>query len=651
MPTKNVTKSTARNTAAGKPERSIRAASASATVSTSASDTQLPYSVVYIHGIGQQDPPTICKQNWDTALFGQSMADTTMAYWSDIRHPIGEAVTTRALGRLDRALSGKEAQQFADDLTAAVMARVGVVTGERSGSINTKVFTLFPGIGDALFKWLTKGFIKDTAAYFFDRAQREAMQQRLVDVLDQKAGKPIVLIAHSQGTIITYDVLRRLNGVTPSGHELQIPLLVTLGSPLGVDEIQRKLTHPLEVPAGVKAWVNFADRLDPVALDKGLDGEFGGLPIRDRIVRNPIMGNPHSSVGYLSTPEVRSAVYSVLNWNQLRYGSRVRKDVLADLIQSIAARELREGGVAEDRHPVLIELRDPAGFGEAASAGLKKSTQLSSLSAHRQFVVDYLKRHVADRGAACIDPLQRFVAANLTPTEVQATETDCLTKVYCVWKNAQKRALITRSGNVIQVPAARAAYEADGNGIAWAVFDTGVDSRHPHFAEHANIVAVWDCTRPGPPKAIRSDRSPSKDVEGHGTHVCGIIAGEHGKYRGMAPKAKLHVYKVLDDAGSDKDSSSAWPAATRARSTSPRRTGRRQSIRCCRSATPPISTTASPSAPSTPIARTRTASRISPRAAPPRMAAPNRTSWRPANGSLHAMRTTKRATNPATTSR
>lgn len=519
-----------------------------------AADAALPYSVVYIHGIGQQEPPEVCKRNWDTALFGQSMSDTTMAYWADIRHPPAAGLGARARPVSRPATLSAAARRFSESLRESMIERAGIAMTTRSGSVNAKVFALFPGIGDALFKWLTNGFIKDTAAYFYDETQKAAMQQRLIDALEERADKPIVLIAHSQGTIISYDVLRLLNGVTPAGRRLEIPLFVTIGSPLGVDEIQRKLIRPLAVPSGVKSWVNFADRFDPVALDKGLNAEFDGIPIRDRIVRNPILGNPHSAVGYLSTPEVRSTVYSVLNWNQLRYGSRVRKDVLADLIQSIAARELEDSGVREDRHPVLIELRDPAGFGESAAAGLKKNTQLASLSTHRQFVVDYLRTHVADVDDACIDPLQRFVAANLTPSEVQATEIDCLTKVYCVWKNARKRALIARSGNVVQVPAARAAYQADGKGIAWAVFDTGVDSSHPHFAENGNIVAVWDCTKPGPPKAIRSDRSPSKDIEGHGTHVCGIIAGEHHEYRGMAPRAKLHVYKVLDDAGSGNDS-------------------------------------------------------------------------------------------------
>lgn len=543
--TRATTKSTAR-------KRALTAAPSNS--GDAGAQMALPYSVVYIHGIGQQDAPAVIKANWDTALFGQTMADTVMAYWADIRHPLKQdTVRVRALERSEKALAGDDARQFMDAMQNQLQARVSVV--RPSGDYRAEVFGVLPGIGDALFKWLTKDFVKDTAAYFFDPAQKKAMQERLIAALDQHADRPVVLVAHSQGTIIAYDVLRKLNGRTPSGRKLDIPLFITIGSPLGIDEVQRKLTQPLEVPSGVKSWANFADLLDPVALDKGLAGEFrGDVTIRDTVVRNPVFGNPHSAVGYLSTTPVHNSAYAVLGWNQLRFGARVRKDVLADLVQSIGARELGDRRAPEQRHSVLFELRDAAGYGDAASAGLHGNVKLKSLQQHRDMVVAWLEHNVADRRAARIDPLKRFVAAQLTSSEMHAAEHDCQTSVYCVWKNTRKRALIQRSGDVIQVPAARAAYRADGGGITWAVLDTGVESAHPHFGRHHNIAEVWDCTHPGPVRPLLDGGKHSRDAQGHGTHVCGILAGEHGDYRGMAIKTKLHVYKVLDDTGSGDDS-------------------------------------------------------------------------------------------------
>jgi hypothetical protein len=435
-------------------------------------ERRLDYAVVYVHGIGRQDPPAQAKAGWDTALFGEAMLETDMAYWADLRHPVEGGPGARTLRqRPDRALEGSEARRFMQELEEALAGRLRRTA---AGTVRGQVFGWLPGVGDTLFEWVTKGFIRDTAAYFFDAAQRRAMQQRLIDVL-ARANKPVVLLAHSQGSIIAYDVLRRLDGRTPSRQPLRVALLVTLGSPLGIDEVQRKLTQPLRVPGGVQAWANFADGLDPVALDKDLAGEFAGeVRIQDARVRNPIPMNPHSALGYLSTAEVRSSAYSVLGWNQLRYGSRVRRDVLADVIRSLAARELDVGRAPEERHPVLVELRDPAGFGEAAVWDLAKGqrSQVNDLAQHRRHVVEFLGTIVTDKAAARIDPLKRYVAARLTPPEIQRVEAECRTSVYTVWRNSTKRALIHRSADVVQVPAARTAYRAEGEGVAWAVLWT-----------------------------------------------------------------------------------------------------------------------------------------------------------------------------------
>jgi subtilisin family serine protease len=50
----------------------------------------------------------------------------------------------------------------------------------------------------------------------------------------------------------------------------------------------------------------------------------------------------------------------------------------------------------------------------------------------------------------------------------------------------------------------------------------------------------------------------AKDPDGHGTHVCGIIAGtenydEGADYVGVAPQAKIRAYKVLNDNGDGDD--------------------------------------------------------------------------------------------------
>jgi hypothetical protein len=592
-----------RKTGPARPTRSRRVrsrtvdAGESPTVRT-ASDNSRAYSVLYVHGIGHQEPAEATKRNWDTALFGQAMGDQTrLAYWADVRDggASADAAGTRSRARSRHARNEAEAERYEHAMQRAFEGRLRPV--EAVGSYEGAVFGRFlPGVGDSIFKWLTERFVQDTSAYFHEPKTRQAIQDRFVKALEEAArparpgdpAVPIILIAHSQGSIVAYDVLTELGSRTPSGRAIDVAAFVTIGSPLGIDEVQRKLAGagaklPYgRVPKAVRAWTNMADAFDPVALDKTLAGEFTTdearpVHVHDVAVRNKVFWNPHSAVGYLSTEQVQSVVYSMLGWNRLSYGRRVRRDVLAEVVQVMAQREVSELRSGLQRHHVLIELRDVAGFGESARVGAR-GAEVRSLQENSARVVEYLKRSVEDVDEARIDPLKRFVAARLTAFEIQALESDRIADVYCVWKSTRKRALINRSAAVVQAPAAHLAYKAEGEGITWAVLDTGVQSNHPHFAKYGNVVQVWDCTQKGPVVPLAGTGAKagavSSDLEGHGTHVCGIIAGERPEpdgrasrrkkgaagatlpfYRGLAPRARLHVYKVLDDGGFGED---AW---------------------------------------------------------------------------------------------
>ncbi|BCJ50118.1 hypothetical protein Asp14428_15930 [Actinoplanes sp. NBRC 14428] len=78
----------------------------------------------------------------------------------------------------------------------------------------------------------------------------------------------------------------------------------------------------------------------------------------------------------------------------------------------------------------------------------------------------------------------------------------------------------------------------DGTGVTVAVLDSGIDATHADFA--GRIVAQENFTA-----------APSTDdVYGHGTHVASIVAGSGaksgGRYRGVAPGAKLAIGKICE---------------------------------------------------------------------------------------------------------
>ncbi|MGO1055435.1 S8 family serine peptidase [Crossiella sp. CA198] len=114
-----------------------------------------------------------------------------------------------------------------------------------------------------------------------------------------------------------------------------------------------------------------------------------------------------------------------------------------------------------------------------------------------------------------------------------------------IWLDAVHRAALDRSTGQIGAPAAWQA-GFDGKGVKIAVLDTGVDHSHPDLA--GQEIAEQNFT-PAP---------DNKDRVGHGTHVASIAAGNGaksgGKYRGVAPGARILDGKVLGDDGSGAES-------------------------------------------------------------------------------------------------
>ncbi|GGJ70179.1 hypothetical protein GCM10010121_096020 [Streptomyces brasiliensis] len=86
----------------------------------------------------------------------------------------------------------------------------------------------------------------------------------------------------------------------------------------------------------------------------------------------------------------------------------------------------------------------------------------------------------------------------------------------------------------------------DGKGVSVAVLDSGVDATHPDLA--GKIAKKVDFT---------GTSADAKDGFGHGTHVASTIVGSgaasDGKYKGVAPGAKLLIGKVCDDKGQCPD--------------------------------------------------------------------------------------------------
>ena len=185
----------------------------------------------------------------------------------------------------------------------------------------------FSGLNDLIIE----NYFGDLEAYyngqFNDKNQlvRDVLRNRLKAILIKHKRDDVLLIAHSMGSIIAYDVL------TLFARQLKIKTLITIGSPLGVPFVISKIANELhlnnretqrpEIPFSIqKNWFNFSDLEDKVAFNYHLKDEFPvnakGVKITDFIVSNDytINGNhnPHKSYGYLRTPEVTSKIHGFL---------------------------------------------------------------------------------------------------------------------------------------------------------------------------------------------------------------------------------------------------------------------------------------------------------------------------------------------------
>jgi hypothetical protein len=114
--------------------------------------------------------------------------------------------------------------------------------------------------------------------------------------------EPCVVIAHSLGTIVAYNVLRQLR--TASHIRL-----ITVGSPLGIQAIKRHL-DTLAMPVRVVHWYNAMDEKDVVALYPLDQTHFGiAPPIENKTTVDNPTGEHHGIEGYLWDPDVARVGY------------------------------------------------------------------------------------------------------------------------------------------------------------------------------------------------------------------------------------------------------------------------------------------------------------------------------------------------------
>ena len=294
--------------------------------------------MIYVHGIGRQDPPDILHARLDRILFGEAVPETRLAYYADVLH--GERPPT-ALGRLRAAAPHRRAttatvEAFGEAEGAAPAGPADGLPDETAGggTVDGETSTMRrirdrlqrhedatnadrPGwLEREAFKLIGARLLPDVGAYFFG-GHMEAMREPLRIALRETTG-PVVIVSHSLGTVLAYHVLHE-----PEFADVVVPHWITIGSPLGIDEIRwltSGVVRPAPIPPSVARWTNIADPLDPVALDATLADEYGPADLIEEFRVSIRSRMHHSMAAYLAHDRVRALVTDAAARNPARRG-------------------------------------------------------------------------------------------------------------------------------------------------------------------------------------------------------------------------------------------------------------------------------------------------------------------------------------------
>lgn len=167
---------------------------------------------------------------------------------------------------------------------------------------------------------------RDIMRYFRNRAFAARVRERLKALLvpSLRRRERIVLIAHSLGSVVAYDVLWELSHSPAHAalHGRCIEHLITMGSPLGDRTVKSLLLGwraPMQhrYPTNVARWANLSARGDAICHDASLANDFKPMLARGLVGEfteslrcctvyrgREGIWNPHKLYGYLILPEV-----------------------------------------------------------------------------------------------------------------------------------------------------------------------------------------------------------------------------------------------------------------------------------------------------------------------------------------------------------
>jgi hypothetical protein len=304
--------------------------------------------IIGIHGLGNKPPKKILKKWWNKSIreglraIGHSrlFLNFELVYWADFLHPVP----------LNPKIKDKKASSY---LKEPYLPAHKFET-KKPSKLRQKFL-------DYLEKQMDKIFLKDDLSinfssvsdmiihrFFYDldsyysqtyitlngkvQLVKDIIREQLAQTLRKHKNKEIMLIGHSMGSIIAYDVL------TYTAPQIKINTFITIGSPLGLPIIMSKIASEqkrqlvkkakVSTPENVaRNWFNLSDLSDRVAINYTLGDDFDENMNRVRAIDKVVYNNyeyngkrnPHKIYGYLRTPEMAEIIHDFFNQDRNKF--------------------------------------------------------------------------------------------------------------------------------------------------------------------------------------------------------------------------------------------------------------------------------------------------------------------------------------------
>jgi hypothetical protein len=301
--------------------------------------------IIGIHGLQNKPPKRILEQWWYLAIkeglklngYPPLNFKFKLVYWADLLYktPLDTSIQDKRHPlyiQFPYVPCNRIVKKKPDIIRKAILDNLEVLLDQVF--FTEKGFIDYQSISNMVIQHL----FKDLETYYYktclnrkkkEQAAKEVMRNELLYMLKKYRFRKILLLAHSMGSIISYDAL--CLGTAKYKKIPEVNTFLTIGSPLGLPVIIKKhleehnlfknMKQEVRTPEIVKQyWYNLSDLEDPIAINYNLGDDYKanskGIKTVDYIVHNTYIlkgqRDAHSDIGYLRTPEISKIIFQFL---------------------------------------------------------------------------------------------------------------------------------------------------------------------------------------------------------------------------------------------------------------------------------------------------------------------------------------------------